>query len=276
MVKEKVILTVSILALTISGYAILSVNNSIQTPTVEINNNSNELKAMQATIDQLTTKIESLEANTANELETMKTEFEQVIETTNSEISLFAISLDQSTYAIGDSIKVTAENLGNQIPIKIELLSYSGEVIASSIPYSDSMGNLIHSIKLPSFAQEGNYKVRASSHDRTIVESITVSNSDVQTLDESNTKPVEFALTLDKEIYDAGEIIMVSGTGQANHSVSLKVTDPTGDVTTAHSSSSSDGDITMVYILPSDANDGKWKMTITLGDNEEIITFKVD
>ena len=276
MVKQIVILTVSILALAVSGYAILSVNNSIQTPTVEINNNSNELKAMEATIDQLTTKIETLEANTANELETMKTEFEQAIETTNSEISLFAMSLDQSTYAIGDSIKVTAENLGNQIPIKIELLSYSGEVIASSIPYSDSMGNLIHSIKLPSFVQEGNYKVRASSHDRAVVESITVSNSDVQTLDESNTKPVEFALTLDKETYDAGEIVMVSGTGQSNHPVSLKVTDPTGDVTTAHSSSSSDGDITMVYILPSDANDGKWKMTITLGDNEEIITFKVD
>jgi hypothetical protein len=275
MVKQIVILTVSILALAVSGYAILSVNNSIQTPTVEINNNSNELKAMEATIDQLTTKIETLEANTANELETMKTEFDQAIETTNSEISLFAISLDKSTYAIGDSIKVTAENLGNQIPIKIELLSYSGEVIVSSIPYSDSMGNLIHSIKLPSFAEEGNYKVRASSHDRAVVESITVSNSDLKTLDESNTKLVDLVLTLDKETYNAGEIVMVSGTGQANHSVSLKVTDPTGDVTTAHSSSSSDGDIKMVYILSSDANDGNWKMTITLDDKEEIITFKV-
>ena len=129
---------VSILALLVAGYAVISGNN-IQTPTVEINNNSNELKAMQATIDQLTAKIETLEADTMNELETIKTEFVQAVETANSEIALFGISLDQSVYSLGDSIKVTADNMGAQIPVQIELLSYTGEVIASSIPYSDAL-----------------------------------------------------------------------------------------------------------------------------------------
>ncbi len=268
------VFAVSILALLVSGYAIISGNN-IQTPTVEINNNSNELKAMQATIDQLTAKIETLEADTANELETIKTKFEQAIETANSEIAQFGISLDQSAYSIGDSIKVTADNIGAQIPVQIELLSYSGEVIASSIPYSDAAGKLVHSIKLPSFIQEGTYEIQATSNDRTVVKSITVSDSDLQTLEESSTIPAGLTINLDKETYKPGEIIRISGTGQPSQSVSLKITDPDGSLTSAHSSSSSDGSITMVYILPSDADDGNWKMTIKLNDKKETLTFQV-
>ena len=266
--------TVSILALLVAGYAVISGNN-IQTPTVEINNNSNELKAMQATIDQLTTKIETLEADTVNELETIKIEFEQAVETANSEIAQFGISLDQSAYSIGDSIIVTADNIGAQIPVQIELLSYSGEVIANSIPYSDAAGKLVHSIKLPSFIQEGTYEIQATSHDRTVVKSITVSDSDLQTLEESSTIPAGLTVNLNKETYKPGEIIKVSGTGQPSQSVSLKVTDPYGDLTSAHSSSSSDGSITMVYILPSDADDGNWKIAIKLNDKEETLTFQV-
>jgi len=265
---------VSILALLVAGYAVISGNN-LQTPTVEINNNSNELKAMQATIDQLTAKIETLEADTINELETIKTEFVQAVETANSEISLFGISLDQSVYSIGDSIKVTADNMGAQIPVQIELLSHSGEVIASSIPYSDAMGNLVHSIKLPSFIQEGTYEIQATSNDRTVVKSITVSDSDSQTLEESSIVPASLTVNLDKETYKPGEIIRVSGNGQASQSISLKVTDPGGDLTSAHSSSSTDGSITMIYILPSDADDGDWKMAIKLNDREETLTFQV-
>jgi len=266
--------TVSILALIVAGYAVISGNN-IQTPTVEINNNSNELKAMQATIDQLTAKIETLEADTANELETIKTEFEQAIETANSEIAQFGISIDQSAYSIGDSIKVTADNIGAQIPVQIELLSYSGEVIASSIPYSDAAGKLVHSIKLPNFIHEGTYEIQATSNDRTVVKSITVSDSDLQTLEESSTIPAGLTVNLDKKTYKPGEIIRVSGTGQPSQSVSLKITDPDGDLTSAHSSSSSDGSITMVYILSSDADDGNWKMAIKLNDKEETLTFQV-
>ncbi|MFB3114334.1 MAG: hypothetical protein ACE1YZ_05160, partial [Nitrosopumilaceae archaeon] len=265
---------VSTLALLVAGYAVISGNN-IQTPTVEINNNSNELKAMQATIDQLTAKIETLEADTANELETIKTKFEQAIETANSEIAQFGISLDQSVYSIGDSIKVTADNIGAQIPVQIELLSYSGEVIASSIPYSDAAGKLVHSIKLPSFIQEGTYEIQATSNDRTVVKSITVSDSDLQTLEESSTIPAGLTVNLDKETYKPGEIIRISGTGQPSQSVSLKITDPDGSLTSAYSSSSSDGSITMVYILPSDADDGNWKMTIKLNDKKETLTFQV-
>jgi len=268
------VFAVSILALLVSGYAIISGNN-IQTPTVEINNNSNELKAMQATIDQLTAKIETLEADTANELETIKTKFEQAMETANSEIAQFGISLDQSAYSIGDSIKVTADNIGAQIPVQIELLSYSGEVIASSIPYSDAAGKLVHSIKLPSFIQEGTYEIQATSNDRTVVKSITVSDSDLQTLEESSTIPAGLTVNLDKETYKPGEIIRISGTGQPSQSVSLKITDPDGSLTSAHSSSSSDGSITMVYILSSDADDGNWKMIIKLNDKKETLTFQV-
>ncbi len=279
MVKKIRMLTVgmfavSTLALLVAGYAVISGNN-IQTPTVEINNNSNELKVMQATIDQLTVKIETLEADTVNELETIKTEFEQAVETANSEIAQFGINLDQSAYSIGDSIKVTADNIGAQIPVQIELLSYSGELIASSIPYSDAAGKLVHSIKLPSFIQEGTYEIQATSNDRTVVKFITVSDSDFQTFEESSTIPAGLTVNLNKETYKPGEIIRVSGTGQPSQSVSLKVTDPYGGLTTAHSSSSSDGSITMVYILPSDADDGNWKMAIKLNDKKETLTFQV-
>ena len=128
---------------------------------------------------------------------------------------------------------------------------------------------------MPSFIQEGTYEIQATSNDRTVVKSITVSDSDSQTLEESSTIPAALTVNLDKETYKPGEIIRVSGNGQASQSVSLKVTDPDGDFTSAHSSSSTDGSITMIYILPSDADDGDWKMAIKLNDREETLTFQV-
>ena len=208
--KEIGIFVVSLVALIVSGYAIYSVNNSGgQASTTEIIDYSAEFALIQSSLDQLSAKLEEFEVGTINEFETMKTEFEEVIETANS----------KTTALLG--IKPNGQ---------------------------------------------------------TIVESNTVSESIVQTSGPDQTSPVTpvgLTINLNKEIYNPGEIVTVSGSGQASQPVSLKVKDPDGLISSAHSSSSTDGTITMVYILPSDADDGNWQLTIKIDDSEETITFKV-
>jgi len=275
--KETVILAVSFVALLVAGYAVYTSNNSGGLASLaEINDYSKDFQSIQTTLEQLETKLEKLEADTTAKLSTIKAQVEELKENTSLEpVSIFGITLDQKIYSADDTIHVTAQ-VAAQKPVKIDLISYSGELISSRIPYSDSTGALIHLIQLPSFLSEGTYKVEASYNGQTTFQSLSISDSIVQTSDSQPTVVTQaFSVNLDKESYKPGETIRVSGFGQATESVSLKVTDPDGNITSAHSNSRFDGAYTMIYILSSNAENGDWKMTIQIAGDAEIIAFQV-
>ena len=276
--KETVILAVSFVALLVAGYAVYTSNNSGGLASLaEINDYSKDFQSIQTTLEQLETKLEKLEADTTAKLSTIKAQVEELKENTSLEpVSIFGITLDQKIYSADDTIHVTAQGVAAQKPVKIDLISYSGELISSRIPYSDSTGTLIHLIQLPSFLSEGTYKVEASYNGQTTFQSLSISDSIVQTSDSQPTVVTQaFSVNLDKESYKPGETIRVSGFGQATESVSLKVTDPDGNITSAHSNSGFDGAYTMIYILSSNAENGDWKMTIQIAGDAEIIAFQV-
>ena len=275
--KETVILAVSLVALLVAGYAVYTNNSGELASPAEINNYSKDFESIQTTLEQLDAKLQKLEADTTAKLLTIKVQVEELKENTSLQpVSIFGITLNQKVYSVDDTILVTAQGLAVQKPVKIDLISYSGELISSRIPYSDSTGTLIHLIQLPSFLSEGTYKVEASYNGQTTFQSLSISDSIVQTSDSQPTVVTQaFSVNLDKESYKPGEIIRVSGFGEATESVSLKVKDPDGNITSAHSSSAFDGAYTMIYILSSDAENGDWNMTIKIANAEESIAFQV-
>jgi len=275
--KETVILGVSFVALLVAGYAVYTNNSGELASPAEINNYSKDFESIQTTLEQLDAKLQKLEADTTAKLLTIKVQVEELKENTSLQpVSIFGITLNQKVYSVDDTILVTAQGLAVEKPVKIDLISYSGELISSRIPYSDSTGNLFHLIHLPSFLSDGTYKVQASYDGQITFQSISISDSIVQTSDSQPTVVAQaFSVNLDKENYKPGEIIRISGFGEATESVSLKVKDPDGNITSAHSSSAFDGGYTMIYILSSDAENGDWKMTIKMADAEESIAFQV-
>jgi len=275
--KETVILAVSFVALLVAGYAVYTNNSGGLASPAEINNYSKDFESIQTTLEQLEAKLQKLEADTTAKLLTIKVQVEELKENTSLQpVSIFGITLNQKVYSVDDTILVTAQGLAVEKPVKIDLISYSGDLISSRIPYSDSTGNLFHLIYLPSFLSEGTYKVQASYNGQTTFQSLSISDSIVQTSDSQPTVVTQaFSVYLDKESYKPGEIIRVSGFGEATEPVSLKVKDPDGNITSAHSSSAFDGAYTMIYILSSDAENGDWKMTIKIADAEESIAFQV-
>ena len=275
--KETVILAVSLVALLVAGYAVYTNNSGELASPAEINNYSKDFESIQTTLEQLDAKLQKLEADTTAKLLTIKVQVEELKENTSLQpVSIFGITLNQKVYSVDDTILVTAQGLAVEKPVKIDLISYSGELISSRIPYSDSTGNLFHLIHLPSFLSDGTYKVQASYDGQITFQSISISDSIVQTSDSQPTVVAQaFSVNLDKESYKPGEIIRVSGFGEATESVSLNVKDPDGNITSAHSSSAFDGAYTMIYILSSDAENGDWNMTIKIANAEESIAFQV-
>jgi len=275
--KETVILAVSFVALLVAGYAVYTNNSGELASPAEINNYSKDFESIQTTLEQLEVKLQKLEADTTAKLLTIKVQVEELKENTSLQpVSIFGITLNQKVYSVDDTILVTAQGLAVEKPVKIDLISYSGDLISSRIPYSDSTGNLFHLIHLPSFLSEGTYKVQASYNGQITFQSLSISDSIVQTSDSQPTVVTQaFSVNLDKESYKPGEIIRVSGFGEATEPVSLKVNDPDGNITSAHSSSAFDGAYTMIYILSSDAENGDWMMTIKIADAEESIAFQV-
>jgi len=286
MTKETMILAVSVLTLFVAAFAAytiadLEVNSSPQTASAEFLDYTDEFQAIQSTLQEVSEKLETLESDTAKELEIIKTELEQIKSITSEtqqdviETAIFGIALDKSSYLKGDTIKVTAQNILPQKSMTIQLLSSFNEVIISKTGFSDSTGHLVYIFQLPQFISPGEYKIRATTETGTGTMFITI--SDGTTPQEPTTSTVtSITAILDKEEYKSGELIKVTGYGIASKSIIAELTDPDNAKYTANSGTASDGSYTLIFILDSDAKQGNWKIKVTQEELVQTVTFKVD
>ena len=286
MTKETMILAVSVLTLFVAAFAAytiadLEVNSSPQTASAEFLDYTDEFQAIQSTLQEVSEKLETLESDTAKELEIIKTELEQIKSITSEtqqdviETAIFGITLDKSSYLKGDIIKITAQNILPQKSMTIQLLSSFNEVIVSKTGFSDSTGHLVYIFQLPQFISPGEYKIRATTETGTGTMFITI--SDGTTPQEPTTSTVtSITAILDKEEYKSGELIKVTGYGIASKSIIAELTDPDNAKYTANSGTASDGSYTLIFILDSDAKQGNWKIKVTQEELVQTVTFKVD
>lgn len=287
MSKEVAILTVSIVTLIVAAFAAYAIYD-LETPNpkpaaAEVKDYTKDLESIHAAIQAVNERIQSLEDENVEELHKIKTDLEQLRESTTqtqpeSQL-LFGISTDKNSYEKGDTIKITGQGILAQKQITIEVLSSFNEVITTKTIYSDPTGNLVYNLQLPTFIQEGSYKIKATYDGKIDTTFITISDSATT---ESETQPSVkeksssgLTISLDKETYKPGEIIWVTGIGEPNTSVLLKMVGPDSKEQMANSSTADDGSFSPVFILADDAKSGDWTITAIQDDNEVKISFKV-
>jgi len=316
MAKETMILAVSVLTLFVAAFAAytitdLEVNSSPQTASAEFLDYTDEFQAIQSTLQEVSKKLETLESDTAKELEIIKTELEQIKSITSETqqdviqtstpfsialnkatylqgdaiiVSSHNISpqkpvtiqlLNKATYLQGDAIIVSSHNISPQKPVTIQLLSSFNELITSKNTFSDSTGGFVFTFPVPEFLSPGEYKIQATSE--TGIDTMFITISDGTDPEEPTTSTVtSITVILDKAEYKSGDMIKVTGYGVPSKSIIAELTDPDTEKSTANVSTASDGSYTLIFILDSDAKQGNWKLKVTQEELVQTVTFEVD
>jgi len=292
MAKELAILAVSMITLLVAGYAAYSVMELSDTPSPRQvsaeKDYTGELKSIQSSLNDVNKKLAALESDMA-ELQTIKDALDEIDHQTQPVVQkpqtqTLDITTDKNTYKVGESIIITAKGVLAQQTVKLDLYSSINELIATKIVFSDSTGKLVYDMQLPSFLKTGSYKLKATYGN--IVDEITISitgSSTTETqLDDTEETPdsivsaYPLSFSLDKTSYTPGDIVWVTGKGEPNKSVVLKMTSPDYEEQTANTTALSDGTFTPVFMLPSDAEPGDWTIVATQNDKEVKVKFKVN
>ena len=280
MEKEMAILGVSVITLFVAGFAAFAIYDlEGVSASAELKDYTTEFESIQTSLNQVNQKLEDLESDTVQELQKIKTQLDEVRAKTSPAVPIdnsqpFSISIDKAIYAKEDTIIIRAHNILPQKAMTIQLLSSFNELITTVTARSDSTGKLNHAFQIPSFVTPGEYSIKATTSDGNADVMFFKISNDIVTKSE---KPTIEGLTvaLDNSVYKPGEMIKVTGFGQKSTPITAEITSPTQEISTAHSSTSSDGTYTLIFILDNDAKSGNWKLKVTHGDHEESLSFTV-
>lgn len=292
MAKELAILAVSMITLLVAGYAAYSVMDLSDTPSPRQvsaeKDYTGELKSIQSSLNDVNKKLEALESDIA-ELQTIKDALDEtkqtpVVQKPIQTQSTLDITTNKNSYNAGESIIITANGISPQQTVKLDLFSSVNELIVTKIVFSDSAGKLVYDMELPSFLKTGVYKLKATYNN--VVDEITVGITgssttethpdDTEEAPDSIVSTYPLSFSLDKTSYTPGDVVWVTGKGEPNKSVVLKMTSPDYEEQTANTTALSDGTFTPVFILPSDAKAGDWTIVATQNDKEVKVKFKVN
>ena len=276
------ILGVSVITLFVAGFAafaIYDLDGVSPLASAELKDYTKEFESIQASLNQVNQKLEDLESDTIQELQKIRVQLEEVRAKTSPAVPIdaptpFSISIDKAIYAKEDTIIVRAHNILPQKAMTIQLLSSFNELITTVTARSDSTAKLNYAFQIPSFVTSGDYSIKATTSDGNADIMFFKISDDIITIPD---KPSIEGLTvvLDNSVYKSGEMIKVTGFGKASTPITAEITSPNQKISTAHSSTSSDGTYTLIFILDSDAKTGNWKLKVVHGDHEESISFTV-
>lgn len=294
MAKELAILAVSMITLLVAGYAAYSVMELSDIPSPRQvsaeKDYTGELKSIQSSLNDVNKKLEALESD-ISELQTIKDALDEtkqtpVVQKPAQTQSTLDITTNKNSYKAGESIIITANGISPQQTVKLDLYSSINELIITKIVFSDSAGKLVYDMELPSFLKTGVYKLKATYNN--IVDEITINVTgsststtetqpdDAEKTPDSIVSAYPLSFSLDKASYTLGDIVWVTGKGEPNKSVVLKMTSPDYEEQTANTTALSDGTFTPVFMLPSDAEPGEWTIVATQNDKEVKVKFKVN
>ena len=283
MVKELAILTVSVITLFVAAFAAFSIydldNTSSQSAAAEIKDYTTEFESIQSALNEVNEKLDTFESDTVTELQKIKSDLAEVkLITAKPEpidtSSPFGITINKVIYSKGDTIIVSALNILPQKAMTFQLLSSFNELITTVTARSDSTGKLDYAFQIPSFVQPGDYKIKATLSDgNSDILFFTISDD---TIPETTEPPITgLSVILDKPSYNPGDMIKVTGFGQANTGITAELISPDHEIATANSNTSSDSTYILIFILDADAEPGNWKLKVIQGDKEETLIFTV-
>jgi hypothetical protein len=279
--KEYVTIIVGVLTLLAASaavYEILTVNTQIQAKPeqIKVPDYSAELDSLKSQIGSVSSNLTSLDTlkskmvDIQGKLAGLENKYNQATQLTYQSPTL-AVVLDKSSYFPGDTIKITAIGANPLKLAQVELLDNSGSIVISSQTWSDSKGNILYDLQLSSSLLAGNYQVKLISDQQTETQPITIVYP--STSYNPTTGLYTFTARTDKSLYQTGDLIEVSGTGQPNSAVTGVLTSPTGKTYTSNTTIQPDGTYHMFYSTSQPYETGSWYITLSnLGQTKVIYT----
>ena len=177
---------------------------------------------------------------------------------------LFTAQTDKSVYQTGEQIEIYGVGIPNTTVTAV-LTSPSG-ITTTGVTTVQSYGTYVMFFSdSPSF--------------ETGIWSITIKDQGLEkiiyiTVQSGNYNPPTFTAQPSSIVYQAGDIISVSGTGSPNTSVQGVLTSPSGLTFTASTATRSDGTYVLSYLVSSSYEKGNWYITLNnQGQTRQVYIF---
>lgn len=283
MLKEYASVGIGVLTLLVAAFAaygVFNVNTEIQAQTPEpinIPDYSDYLNSLDAQIRDIKSDLAVL-----NELKTDVTEIQQKLSELEEKETVqrieypqrIALALDKTTYLAGDTIRITATGIEPQKMINMQILDADDFVLVNKQTWADSTGRVLYQLGLSDAMLPGIYEVRVVSDKDTASEQIRINSA--KEPDSIQVDQYTFTVKTNKSLYQAGELIEVTGTGKPNTQVSATLTSPSGNTFTTTSSTQNDGAYTIFFSTSTNFEDGKWYITVTHVAKTIVVSVEID
>ena len=284
MLREYAIVMIGAITLLFAGvgaYGVVFSNHNAQAAPepISIPDYSDELKSLDYTdeLNSMNTQIQEIKSqlNTLQELKSDVSEIQQKLgaleEKATPPKQATTMFLDKSTYQKGENVKVTVVGLEPQQVANVQILD-GDFVIVNKEAFTDSSGKLVYQLALSSALPAGAYNVRVISGQDTTSEPITVTESSSG----STTTTSGFTASADQNTYSAGDLIKVSGTGQANKQISATLTGPSSQTLSTASSVQSDGKYAIFFPTTSNTEKGNWQVTVNYQSESIVVSITIN
>ncbi|HXU95274.1 MAG TPA: hypothetical protein VFP45_02445 [Candidatus Nitrosotalea sp.] len=186
-----------------------------------------------------------------------------------------AMTLDRSSYFQGDTIHITAIGVDQQQIVQIQLVDVSGNVIAQKVTSSDYNGIVMYDMPLSSTQIPGNFQVKLIAGEQVVSIPITIMISSYSGSVTLSGLSYLFTAQTDKTIYQAGDVIEVSGVGIHDTGVTGVLTSPSGRTMTSHTTVQSDGTYELFYADSQPFETGNWSVAVHNQGLERIIHVSI-
>ena len=240
--------------------------DSIKSQIVSINSQIDSVNSKLAALDTLKSDVTDIEGK----LTDIQNKAAQVSQTPASTVPL-ALLVDKSAYNPGDTIKITAIGINPLKTVQVQLLDNGGFIIIHKDIWSDSTGKLSYDLQLSSSLVPGNYKVQLVSDQQTQSQPITIVSSGTS---QTTTGSGIFTTQTDKSVYQTGNMIQISGTGQAGTTVTGVMTSPSAKTYSASVTIQPDGTYVMFFATQQPYETGQWNISVTnLGQSKTLSIY---
>ncbi len=293
--RDYAIITLGVLTLLATSaavYGILTINTQIQAKPeqVKVPDYTTELDSLKSQVDSINSQVNSINsqigsmstslavldtlknnvADINGKLSTLETNYTTVqpIALQSPTPSALAVVLDKSNYLQTDTIQITAIGANPQKTVDVELLDNTGFVVLHKTTWSDSSGKVSYQMQLSTALPLGNYQVQVVSDQHSSTQSLTII---APTTTVSTTSSNGFTAQTDKTVYNSGDFIQVSGSGQASSSITGVLTSPSGTTYSTATTIQSDGTYVMFFSPVQPYETGSWSIVVTnLGQSKSL------
>ncbi len=168
--------------------------------------------------------------------------------------SQITVVTDKFEYKQGENMKVSGKATPNK-DVNIRILAPDGSELFNKVVKTDSNSTYTVSVPISPAFVLGKY----SAVVKVDTEEISITFTIVQ-------GSVKLTVQIEKQQYRTGELVRITGKGKANDKISITIKAPEGEPIKMSASTKDDGSYSALWLVPTSATGGTYRVSATQGD----------